>query len=366
MPTLFDPLLLGDMILLNRVVMAPLTRMRSRQPGNVPQALNAEYYAQRSSAGLIISEATQISPQGQGYPATPGIFSAAQTAGWRLVTEAVHQRGGKIFLQLWHVGRISHTSFHPETGAPVAPSAVRPSGLTMTADWKQVPFETPRALELKEISGIVDDYKKAAENARTAGFDGVEIHGANGYLLDQFLQNGSNQRSDRYGGSVENRTRFLLEVVDAVSQVWRKNQIGVRLSPYGTFNDMKDSNPQELFAHVLKELSVRGIGYVHLIEPRATAAGGADKLDKDAPCTAALFRKNFSGVFISAGGYTPESAKSAVESAQVDAIAFGRLFISNPDLPQRLKINAPLNPYNRATFYGGAEAGYTDYLALQN
>ena len=364
MSTLFDSLQMGDLTLKNRVVMAPLTRMRSKQ-GNIPHALNAEYYGQRSSAGLIISEATQVTPQGQGYPATPGIHSAEQVAGWKLVTDAVHKNGGQIFLQLWHVGRISHSSFHPVEGLPVAPSAIQPSGMTMTVDWKQVPFEIPRALAITELPAIIADYRKAAENAKIAGFDGVEVHGANGYLLDQFLQNGSNKRQDVYGGTIENRARLLLEVVDAVSQVWSRNRVGVRLSPYGTFNDMNDSDPIKLFTYVLAQLSSRGVGYAHLIEPRATGAGGGDSVYEDAPSTSQLFRKSFNGIFISAGGYNRDNAICAVESGLVDAVAFGRLFIANPDLPERLKLNAPLNKYNRDTFYGGDEAGYTDYLALK-
>ncbi|MBU4236853.1 MAG: alkene reductase [Proteobacteria bacterium] len=365
MSTLFDSLQLGDLTLNNRIVMAPLTRMRSKQPGNIPHALNAEYYAQRSSAGLIISEASQITPHGQGYPATPGIYSAEQVAGWKLVTDAVHEKGGMIFLQLWHVGRISHSSFHPAEGLPVAPSAVQPAGMTMTADWQQVSFETPRELELNEIPGLIADYKKAAENAKAAGFDGVEVHGANGYLLDQFLQDGSNKRKDAYGGTIENRARLLLEVVDAVTQVWNTKRVGVRLSPYGTFNDMSDSDPIKLFTYVLEQLSVRRMGYAHLIEPRATGAGGGDAVYEDAPSTSQLFRKFFKGVFISAGGYNRENAINAVKSGLVDAVAFGRIFIANPDLPERLKLNAPLNKYNRATFYGGDAVGYTDYLALE-
>jgi N-ethylmaleimide reductase len=365
MTTLFDSFQMGDLTLRNRVIMAPLTRLRSLQPGNIPQALNALYYGQRSSAGLIISEASQISPQGQGYPASPGIHSAEQVAGWRLVTEAVHAKGGLIFLQLWHVGRISHSSFHPEEGLPVAPSAIQPSGMTLTADWQQVPFETPRPLEVSEIPGLIADYQHAAENARSAGFDGVEVHGANGYLLDQFLQDGSNKRQDSYGGSIENRARLLLEVVDAVTQVWSPKRVGVRLSPYGTFNDMGDSNPVELFKYVLAQLGNRGLGYAHVIEPRATGAGGGDVVYEDAPSTSQLFRQSFPGMFISAGGYTRDSALLAVESGQVDAVAFGRLYIANPDLPERLQENAPLNRYHRETFYGGDETGYTDYPAIK-
>lgn len=365
MKSLFDQLKVGEILFNNRIIMAPLTRMRSRQPGNVPYALNAEYYAQRASAGLIISEATQISTLGQGYPATPGIHSQEQVEGWKLVTEAVHDNGGKIFLQLWHVGRISHSSLHPAEGLPVAPSAIKPSGAALTAQWKQVPFETPRALELKEIPGIIAQYTQAAVNAKAAGFDGVEVHGANGYLLDQFLQDGSNKRTDRYGGSIENRARLLLEVVDAAVAVWGKGHVGVRLSPYGTFNDMSDSDPVKLFTYVISQLDQRGIAYIHVIEPRATGAGGGDSVFENAPSTSALFRKFFKGVFISAGGYTCETAKEAVAGGLADAVAFGRIFIANPDLPERFKQNAPLNKYNRGTFYGGSHTGYTDYPALQ-
>lgn len=361
MKTLFDSLTVGDLNLKNRIIMAPLTRMRSKQPGNIPHDLNAQYYAQRASAGLIISEATQISQQGQGYPGTPGIHSAEQVEGWKLVTNAVHKQGGTIALQLWHVGRISHSSHQPDGKPPVAPSAIKPSGKTLTADWNQQDFETPRALELNEIQSIIEDYIQGAENAQQAGFDGVEVHGANGYLLDQFLQDGSNRRTDAYGGSIENRSRLLLEVVDGVARVWGAGRVGVRLSPYGTFNDMGDSDPIALFSYVLEQLNNRKIAYVHVIEPRATAAGGSDAVAADAPHTAELFRGKFNGTFISAGGYTPDSAKQAVESGMADAVAFGRWFISNPDLPERIRAGAEMNKYNRATFYGGAEKGYTDY-----
>ena len=361
MTSLFDSLKLGDITLNNRIVMAPLTRMRSKQPGNIPYSLNAEYYGQRATAGLIITEATQISQQGQGYPATPGIHSPEQVAGWQEVTKAVHEKGGKIFLQLWHVGRISHSSHQPGGALPVAPSAIKPSGKVFTATWKQADYETPHALEIHEIQAILEDFRRACENAKQAGFDGVEVHSANGYLLDQFLQDGSNQRSDSYGGSIENRARLLLEVVDIACTVWGKGRVGVRLSPYGTFNDMSDSNPEALFGYVLEQLNARAIAYVHMIEPRATGAGGSDAVASDAPSTSELFRKKFSGVFISAGGYAPETAKHAVENGSVDAVAFGRLYIANPDLPERIKAGRELNKYNRATFYGGTEKGYTDY-----
>ena len=364
MTNIFDPIKFGAIEASNRIVMAPLTRMRSKQPGNIPYELNVQYYVQRASAGLIISEATQISKQGQGYPATPGIHSEEQIAGWKLITDAVHKNGGKIVLQLWHVGRISHRSHQPENQLPVAPSAIKPAGGTYSANWKEVAFETPRALENSEISGIVADFKKAAENAKRAGFDGVEVHGANGYLVDQFLQDGSNQRTDNYGGSIENRARFLLEIVDAVSKVWGANRIGVRLSPYGSFNNMKDSDPVALFSYVLEQLSNRKIAFVDLIEPRATDAGGKDGNVETAPDAAKLFCKKFNGALISAGGYVPSSAKEVVESGKVDAVAFGRWFIANPDLVERIKTGADLNKYDRATFYGGAEKGYTDYPEL--
>lgn len=367
MASLFDKLKVGDVEIKNRFIMAPLTRMRSKQPGNIPWELNAKYYGQRASAGLIISEATQISQQGQGYPGTPGIHSSEQVSGWKKVTNEVQKNGGKIFLQLWHVGRISHTSHQPNGELPVAPSAIAPKNSgTYSADWKPVSCAVPRALETNEIAGIISDFKKGAENAKNAGFDGVEVHGANGYLLDQFLQDGSNKRTDIYGGSIENRARFLLEVVDVAIKVWGSGKVGVRLSPYGTFNDMADSNPEALFNYVLKELSNRKIAYVHMIEPRATSAGGSDNIANDAPSTSKLFRKSFNGVFISAGGYTPENAKTSVESGEVDAVAFGRLFIANPDLPERVKENQPLNKYDRSTFYGGAEKGYTDYPFLES
>ncbi len=361
MTDLFEPLIMGANTLKNRIIMAPLTRMRAQQPGNVPYALNAEYYAQRAGAGLIITEATQVSQQGQGYPGTPGIHTPQQVEGWKLITKAVQEQGSKIFAQLWHVGRISHSSHQIGGALPVAPSAIKPSGMVFTADWQQAPYETPHALELSEIPGIIADFKHGAQCAKDAGFDGVEVHGANGYLLDQFLQTSANTRTDSYGGSIENRARLLLEVVDATISVWGKDRVGVRLSPYGTFNDMADENPNALFTYVLEQLSARGIAYVHMIEPRATSAGGNDAVAQDAPSTSELFRAHFKGVFLSAGGYTPELAKTAVETGTADAVVFGRYYISNPDLAQRIQAGIALAPYNRATFYGGAQKGYTDY-----
>lgn len=365
---LLSPLQVGDLHLAHRVVLAPLTRMRSTQPGDIPNALNARYYGQRASkGGLLISEATQISRQGKGYPAAPGIHSNEQVAGWKLVTEAVHAKGGLIFLQLWHVGRVSHSSLHPETGLPVSASAlaIADGAKAFTADFQQVPYETPRALELDELPGIVADYKRGAENAKAAGFDGVEIHSANGYLLDQFLEDKTNQRTDVYGGSIKNRSRLLLEVVDAAVGVWGKGRVGVRLSPFGKFSDMGDSDPETHFSYVLEQLSLRGIAYAHLVEPRVGSAGSGAEIDDSQPRTSHIFRKAFKGVLISAGGYTAAAADETIADGYADAVAFGRLFIANPDLPARFRANAPLNTPDRRTFYGGTEAGYTDYPALE-
>jgi len=368
-PHLFSPLQVGELHLAHRVILAPLTRMRSTQPGDIPNPLNAEYYSQRSSkGGLLITEATHISRQGKGYPAAPGIHSAEQVEGWKLVTNAVHAKGGFIFLQLWHVGRNSHTSLHPEAGLPVSASAIAISNGSnaFTADFQQVPYETPRALETSELPGIVADYRRAAENAKAAGFDGVEVHSANGYLLDQFLEDSTNHRTDAYGGSIENRSRLLLEVVDAVVDVLGKGRVGVRLSPYGKFGDMGDSNSEALFTHVLQQLSLREIAYAHLVEPRVGAAGAGAAIDESQPRTSHIFRKAFKGVLISAGGYTANTAEETVGDGYADAIAFGRLFIANPDLPHRFRLNAPLNHPDRSSFYGGTAKGYTDYPSLEH
>jgi N-ethylmaleimide reductase len=367
--SLFSPLRFGAHRLSHRVVMPPLTRMRARQPGNVPTELNAQYYAQRASAGgLLVTEATQISPRGQGYPATPGIHSPEQVAGWRLVTDAVHEKAGVIFLQLWHVGRISHPSHQPDGGLPLAPSAVRPAGNAFTASWERAPFETPREIALAEIPSFVAEYQAAARNALLAGFDGVELHAANGYLLDQFLRDRTNKRTDRYGGSFQNRARFLLEVLEAVGDVVGLDRVGIRLSPLGTFNDMHDSDPVGMFGYLLRELARRPIAYVHLIEARGdeTAPDESVALNSGAAPTAALFRPFYPGVLIGAGGFTRESAAEAVAAGTVDAAAFGKLFISNPDLPLRLKLGAALTPYEHSTFYGGGAKGYTDYPFLQD
>ncbi len=350
---LFAPIALGDIDLANRIVMAPLTRNRAG-PGNVPQALNVEYYVQRATAGLIVTEATQVSPQGVGYPGTPGIHSAEQVEGWRKVTEAVHERGGRIVLQLWHVGRISHPSLQPNGALPVAPSALRPEGEVFTYDGPR-PFVTPRALELGEIPGIVADYRAAAVNAKAAGFDGVEVHGANGYLLDQFLRDGTNHRIDAYGGSVENRARLLLEVTDAVIEVWGAGRVGVRLSPINSFNSIADSDPDATFGHAARELARRGIAYLHLVE---TDMAGGRRYDGGA------LREAFGGPLMANGGYDRARAEAAIADGKADLVAFGQLYIANPDLVARFAQDAPLNEPDATTFYGGDAAGYTDYLAL--
>ncbi|WP_175781751.1 alkene reductase [Burkholderia anthina] len=362
--TLFSPLQLGSITLAHRVVMAPLTRMRAAQPGNTPHALNAEYYRQRATqSGLIITEGSQISPSGQGMPATPGIHSPEQIEGWKAVTQAVHSKGGRIFLQLWHVGRISHSSLLGGE-RPVAPSAIAAPGNAFTANFEREPFETPRALETKEIASLIDDYEQAARNALLAGFDGVEIHSANGYLLEQFLQSRSNHRTDTYGGSIENRCRIVLEVAEAVSSVFGADGVGIRLSPFGVANGSGEDAPQPLYTHLVKHLARLGLAYLHLIEPRASGAGQADVDHQNVPFASELFRPHWPRVLIAAGNYTPATAEAAIEAGRADAIAFGRLFIANPDLPERARLGASLNAYNRPTFYGGDAAGYTDYPTL--
>lgn len=351
---LFTPLALGALRLTNRVVMAPLTRSRAGE-GNVPQALNATYYRQRASAGLIISEATQVVPEGQGYPTTPGIHSEEQVAGWKAVTGAVHAAGGRMVLQLWHVGRVSHPTFQPGGALPVAPSAIAPAGQLYGKDWKKIDYVAPRALEISEIPGVIAGYEKGAENAKRAGFDGVEVHGANGYLLDQFLRDGSNQRTDAYGGSVANRARLLLEAIEAVVGVWGADRVGVRLSPLNPNNDMSDSNPQATFSHAARELARHRLAYVHVLEPQATSADQSVLGTIKAVCGAPVIANN---------GYDLATAQAAIAAGRTDAVAFGKLFIANPDLPRRLKAGAELNVWDAATFYGGGEKGYTDYPAL--
>jgi N-ethylmaleimide reductase len=364
-PLLFSPLELGPYKLAHRVAMAPLTRMRAERGSFAPRVLNAEYYRQRATpGGLIIAEATPVMAAGRGNPATPGIYSEQQIRGWREVVDAVHGKGGLIFLQLWHVGRVSHSSFQPGGVLPVAPSAVPITGngmMAMTADGKMVPYETPRALETDEVAGVVDAFRQAATNALKAGFDGVEIHGANGYLIEQFLQSHANLRTDRYGGSIANRARLLMEITQAAIDVWGASRVGVRLSPYGVANGSGEADPMPLYSHVIRALDTLGLAYLHFIEPRSSGAGRAEVNHQNVPSAMVLFRPMWRGVLISAGGFTGETAEAAIAGGHVDAIAFGRIFISNPDLPRRLQHGFPLTPYNRATFYGGEEIGYTDY-----
>lgn len=347
---LLSPYKFGGLTLKNRMVMAPMTRSRALD-GNVPNPLAIKYYVQRAGAGLIVTEATQVSPQGVGYIRTPGIHSAEQVAGWKKITDAVHQAGGKIFLQLWHVGRISHPDFHG--GAlPVAPSAIAAKGTVFTAQGSK-DMVTPRALELSEIPGIVEQFRKGAENAKAAGFDGVELHGANGYLLDQFTRDGSNKRTDAYGGAIENRARLPLEITDAVASVWGKQRVGYRISPRSPFNDMADSDPATTFSYLSEQLSKREIGYLHVTEP-------ADTPNRISP----LLRKIFKGTYIVNGGYNAETGNAAILSGEADLVAFGVPFLANPDLPVRFARNAPLNTPDPATFYAGEERGYTDYPTL--
>jgi N-ethylmaleimide reductase len=363
-PLLFSPLQVGPYRLNHRIVMAPLTRMRAEKESFAPRPLNAEYYSQRATpGGLIIAEASPVMSTGRGNAGTPGIYSDQQIEGWREVVNAVHEKGCVIFLQLWHVGRVSHSSFQPGGTLPVAPSAVPISETlkTMTADGQLVSYETPRPLETSEIAGVIDSFRQAAINAREAGFDGVEIHGANGYLIEQFLQSHTNRRTDRYGGSIENRARLLMEITQAAIEVWGAIRVGVRLSPYGVANDSGEADPMPLYSHVIRSLDAPGLAYLHFIEPRSSGAGRAEVNHQNVPSAMVLFRPIWRGVLISAGGFTGETAEAAIAAGHADAIAFGRIFISNPDLPRRLREGFPLTPYNRATFYGGGETGYTDY-----
>ncbi|KQW93317.1 alkene reductase [Massilia sp. Root418] len=350
MANLFDPIKIGDLTLNNRVIMAPLTRARAVGGGRVPNALMAEYYVQRASAGLILSEATAVTPQGVGYADTPGIWSDEQVAGWKVVTEAVHAAGGKIFLQLWHVGRISDPSFL-NGDAPVAPSAIAAKGHVSLLR-PQRAYPVPRALDLEEIPGIVAAFRKGAENAKLAGFDGVEIHGANGYLLDQFLQDGTNKRTDAYGGPVENRARLMLEVTDAAIEVWGAGRVGMHLAPRRDSHDMSDSNPAETFGYVARELGKRGIAFIC-----AREAVGEDSLGP-------LLKKEFGGIYIANEKMDKATANAVLAAGTADAVAWGKDFIANPDLPARLQQDAALNPQRPETFYHSTAEGYTDYPAL--
>lgn len=353
---LLEPYKLGPITLPNRLVMAPLTRNRA-VAGMVPSPLAVEYYGQRASAGLLITEASQISQQGQGYQDTPGIYSKEQVAGWRKVTERVHGRGGRIFIQIWHVGRISHTTLQPNGGAPVGPSAIRAKGKTFVGGTFS-DISEPRALALEEIPGIVDDFRRATVNAIEAGFDGVEIHGANGYLLDQFAKDGANKRTDAYGGSIENRARLMLEVTKAVASEAGPERTGIRISPVTPSNDISDSDPQPLFEHIVDHLNALKLVYIHVIEG---ATGGPRDV---APFDYRSLRKRFNGAYIANNGYDFALANKVLAANEADLIAFGKLFIANPDLVERLKRGAPLNAPDKATFYGGDAKGYTDYPTL--
>jgi len=351
MPTLFDPITVGSLHLPNRIIMAPLTRNRSTMPARVPNALMKNYYVQRASAGAIITEATSVTPEGVGYPATPGIWSEEQVAGWRAITEAVHDAGGRILLQLWHVGRISDPSYH-DGRPPVAPSAIRPKGhVSLLRPMRD--YVTPRALETAEVEAVVEAFRKGAENAKAAGFDGVEIHGANGYLLDQFLQDGTNKRTDRYGGPIENRARLMLEVTDAVTGVWGASRVGMHLAPRADSHDMGDSDLPATFGYVAKELGKRKIAFIMARESQSN------------PRLGPALKEAFGGVYIANQELTLASATELLTRGEADAVGFGKLFIANPDLPRRLVLNAPLNPPQPETFYEGGSNGYTDYPALK-
>ncbi len=345
---------LGDIELRNRMIMAPMTRNRAGE-GEAPTDLNAMYYRQRAGAGLIITEASQVAPEGIGYPATPGIHSPEQVMGWQKITRAVHEEGGRIFIQLWFCGRISHPSLLPDNATPVAPSAIRPAGQAFTTSGMQ-DFVTPRALTIAEINSIVDQYRHAAHMASEAGFDGVEVHAANGYLIDQFLRDGSNQRDDEYGGSVENRMRFLNQVLDAVLEVWPSQRVGIRLTPENSFNDMSDSNPTDHFLYFIAQLNNRNLAYLHMLEGDM---GGADRaLDYR------VFRDAFNGPYIANNGYTQESGEQSLANGDADLIAYGIPYLANPDLVERFRSGAGLNEPNFDRLYGGGPDGYTDYPTL--
>jgi N-ethylmaleimide reductase len=355
---LFEPYHLGPLTLPNRFAMAPLTRNRAVPPGMLPSPLAVNYYGQRASAGLLITEASQVSQQGQGYQDTPGIYSTEQVAGWRKVTDRVHERGGRIFIQIWHVGRISHVTLQANGGAPVGPSAIRAKGKTFV-NGTFADVSEPRALELSEIPGIIEDFKRGTANALAAGFDGIEIHGANGYLLDQFAKDGANKRTDAYGGSIENRAKLMLEVSKVVAAEAGAERTGIRISPVTPSNDVSDSNPQPLFDYIVDQLNALKLTYIHVVEG---ATGGPRDI---APFDYGSLRKRFKGAYMANNGYDFALANQVLEAGAADLIAFGKPFISNPDLVERLKQGAPLNEWDKATFYGGGAKGYTDYPALQ-
>jgi N-ethylmaleimide reductase len=353
---LLEPFKLGPITLPNRLVMAPLTRNRA-VAGFVPGPLAIEYYGQRASAGLLITEASQVSQQGQGYQDTPGIYSKEQVAGWRKVTDNVHARGGRIFIQIWHVGRVSHTALQQNNQPPVAPSAIRANGKTFVGG-TFADISEPRALALEEIPGIIESFRRATANAFEAGFDGVEIHGANGYLLEQFAKDGSNKRTDAYGGSIENRARLMLEVAKVVAAEAGAERTGIRISPVTPANDISDSNPQPLYDYIVDGLGALKLAYIHVVEG---ATGGARDI---APFDYGSLRKRFKGAYVANNGYDFDLANKVLAANEADLIAFGKPFIANPDLVERLKRGAPLNAPDKATFYGGGAKGYTDYPVL--
>ncbi|MET3970613.1 alkene reductase [Bradyrhizobium sp. S3.9.1] len=365
---LFQPYRLGPFNLRHRIMMAPLTRSRARQPGNVPSSLAACYYAQRASAALIVSEATQVSMQGQGYAWTPGIHSREQVEAWQRVAKAVREAHGLIFNQLWHVGRISHPALQPDNMLPVAPSAVIPEGKAFIenerGEGELVPFVRPRALNIEEMPYIVAQYERAARNAQAADFDGVEIHAANGYLLDQFIETGTNRRTDTYGGPVENRARLLFEVAEALMPIWGPDRIGVRISPMGKLNDIHDENPEATFGYVAERLSDYGFAYLHMVNPALEQMQNGQEPDPKAMNMVRLIRKKYKGTLIVAGGFQADTAAKWLREGMADLIAFGRKFIANPDLPERIRLGAPFNVDDPTTYYGGGEKGYTDYPTL--
>ena len=358
MPTLFDPIPLGPLVLPNRIFMAPMTRIRAHADG-VPGELAATYYSQRASAGLIITEATQISPMGKGYINTPGIHSPKQVREWSRIVEAVHNSGGRIFLQLWHVGRISHTSLLPNNAEPLAPSPIRANAHTHIATGA-APVSEPVALTADGIKETLAEYRLAAANAKEAGFDGVELHAANGYLIDQFLRTGTNQRTDVYGGAALNRVRFLTEAVEQVLEVWDKNRVGVRISPTVDFNDMLDDNPHETFSVAVARLNDYGLGYLHVVEQAQDNKGSVE----EALALSTHLKTLWNGLYLVNGGYDGPKGEEAIRSGHADAIAYGRPFIANPDLPRRLQIGAALNEPDPTTIYGGGATGYTSYTSL--
>jgi N-ethylmaleimide reductase len=357
---LFSPIVIGRMTLSHRVAMAPLTRLRSN-PDDSASDMMIKHYCQRASeGGLIIIESAAVSPYGRGYLGAPGIYADHHIAGFKKIADTVHDQGGRVFLQLYHGGRTSHVSLQPGGGSPVAPSVVPYHGVAFTTDGF-VPASPMRELRIEEIPGIVDAYRQAAGRCLAAGLDGVELHSANGYLMDQFLQDGSNKRADAYGGSIENRARLMLEATEALVSVLGGDRVGVRVGPSGTFNEMFDSNPEALFGYVAAQLNRFGLAYLHVIEPRIKGDVDKDNVENNAPVAAAMLRKIFEGPILAAGGFTRESAEAILEKGDADLVAFGRFFAANPDLPKRLKYNLPLNPYDRSAFWGGTERGYNDY-----